>query len=135
MSFRDACIPIRLGWSSPFARWQGPLAELSSLDLAAQVTADALANRGLPAAEITGIVFGWTVPQPVIFYGASTVAARIGAPHATGAMLSQACATSAACLEAAALRVEAGLDELAVVITADRTSNGPVLTYPAPSAG
>ena len=36
--------------------------------------------------------------------------------------------------EAAALRVETGLDELSVVITTDRTSNGPVLTYPAPSA-
>jgi len=134
MSFRDACIPVRLGWSSPFARWQGPLAEVSSLDLAAGVTADALASRGLPASEVTGIVLGWTVPQPEIFYGASTVAARIGAPHATGAILSQACATSAACLEAAALRVETGLDELSVVITTDRTSNGPVLTYPAPSA-
>src|SRR6516165_8446288 len=130
MSFRDACIPVRLGWSSPFARWQGPLAEVSSLDLATRVATDALARFGLPAAEVTGIVLGWTVPQPEIFYGASTVAARIGAPHATGAMLSQACATSAACLEAAALRVEAGLDELSVVITTDRTSNGPVLTYP-----
>src|SRR5262249_55029948 len=134
MFFRDACIPIRLGWSSPFARWQVPLAEAPSLDLAVQVPADALADRGLPATEVTGIVLGWTVPQPEIFYGASTVAARIGAPHATGAMLSQACATSAACMEAAALRVEAGLDELSVVITTDRTSNGPVLTYPAPSA-
>jgi acetyl-CoA C-acetyltransferase len=134
MSFRDACIPVRLGWSSPFARWQGPLAEVSSLDLAAQVTTDALTSRGLPPSEITGIVFGWTVPQPEMFYGASTLAARIGVPNATGAMLSQACATSAACLEAAALRVEAGLDELSVVITADRTSNGPVLTYPAPSS-
>ena len=134
MFFRDACIPVRLGWSSPFARWQGPLAEISSLDLAVQVGADALAGRGLPATEVGGIVLGWTVPQPEIFYGASTVAARIGAPHATGAMLSQACATSAACLEAAALRVDAGLDELAMVITTDRTSNGPVLTYPAPSS-
>jgi acetyl-CoA C-acetyltransferase len=134
MPVRDACIPVRLGWSSPFARWQGPLAERSSIDLAVDVTSRALADRGLPASEATGIVFGWTVPQPEIFYGASTVAARIGAPHATGAMLSQACATSAACLEAAALRVESGLDELSLVITTDRTSNGPVLTYPAPSA-
>ena len=101
MFFRDACIPVRLGWSSPFTRWQGPLAEVSSLDLAVQVTADALADRGLPATEVTGIVLGWTVPQPEIFYGASTVAARIGAPQATGAMLSQACATSAACARAA----------------------------------
>jgi acetyl-CoA acetyltransferase len=30
--------------------------------------------------------------------------------------------------------VEAGLDELSLVVTTDRTSNGPVLTYPAPSA-
>ncbi|MGH3184595.1 MAG: hypothetical protein ACRDOE_22190, partial [Streptosporangiaceae bacterium] len=64
-------------------------ADVTSLDLAAQVTVDALASRGLPAAEVTGIVFGWTVPQPEIFYGASTVAARIGAPYVTGAMLSQ----------------------------------------------
>ena len=134
MYFRDACIPVRLGWSSPFARWQGPLAELSSIDLAVNVAVDALSARGLPASEVNGIVFGWTVPQPEIFYGASTVAARIGAPHATGAMLSQACATSAACLEAAALRVDAGLDELSMVITTDRTSNGPVLTYPSPSS-
>src|SRR5438132_11814381 len=46
----------------------------------------------------------------------------------------RACATSAACLEAAALRVAAGLDELSMVITTDRTSNGPVLTYPSPSS-
>src|SRR3984893_17357921 len=134
MNLRDACIPVRLGWSSPLARWQGPLAELSSIDLAVKVAVDALSGRGLPASEVTGIVFGWTVPQPEIFYGASTVAARIGAPHATGAMLSQACATSAACVEAAALRVEAGLDSLSMVITTDRTSNGPVLTYPSPSS-
>ena len=81
MSFRDACIPVRLGWSSPFTRWQGPLAEVSSLDLAAQVTTDALARSGLPAAEVTGIVLGWTVPQPEIFYGASTLAA--GSAHRT----------------------------------------------------
>ncbi len=134
MQYRDACIPVRLGWSSPFARWQGPLAELSSIDLAVDVTASALSGRGLPASEATGIVFGWTVPQPEIFYGAPTVAARIGAPHATGVMLSQACATSAACLETAALRVGSGLDGLSIVITTDRTSNGPVLTYPSPSS-
>ena len=50
------------------------------------------------------------------------------------AMLSQACATSAACLEAAALRVDAGLDTLSLVFTTDRTSNDPVLTWPAPLA-
>jgi hypothetical protein len=88
MAFRDACIPVRFGWSSPFARWQGPLAELSSIDLAVEVTDRALADRGLPLSEATGVVFGWTVPQPEIFYGGSTLAACIGAPRASGAMLS-----------------------------------------------
>jgi acetyl-CoA C-acetyltransferase len=134
MPIRDASIPVRLGWSSPFARWQGPLAEVSSIELAVDVTSRALADRGLPASEVSGLVLGWTIPQPEIFYGASTVAARIGAPHTSGAMLSQACATSAACVQAAALRVDAGLDELCLVITTDRTSNGPLLSWPAPSA-
>lgn len=135
MPYRDAAIPVRLGWSSPFARWQGPLAELSSIDLAVDVTTRALAERDLPAGELTGLVFGWTVPQHQSFYGASTLAGRIGAGHVTGAMVSQACATSAACVEVAALRVEQGLDELSLAVTADRCSNGPVVTYPRPSAG
>jgi acetyl-CoA acetyltransferase family protein len=134
MSYREAAIPVPLAWSSPFVRWQGPLAELSSLDLAVDVTRRALGERELPATELSGLVFGWSVPQPEIFYGAPTVAGRIGAPGVSGAMLSQACATSAACVEAAALRVESGKDAVSLVVTTDRTSNGPVLTYPWPSA-
>ena len=79
MPVRDAWIPVRLGWSSPFARWQGPLADLSSLDLAVVVTGRALADRGLQVTEVSQLVLGWTVPQPEIFYGATTVAARLGA--------------------------------------------------------
>jgi acetyl-CoA acetyltransferase len=134
MAFRDACIPVRFGWSSPFARWKGPLAELSSIDLAVEVTARALADRGLPVSEATGVVFGWDRAAA----GDLLRWLHPGRPHRRSprlrAMLSQACATSAACLEAAALRVDAGLDALSLVITTDRTSNGPVLTWPAPSA-
>jgi hypothetical protein len=42
MRFDDVVIPLDAAWSSPFVRWQGPAAELSSLDVAAQVTARAL---------------------------------------------------------------------------------------------
>jgi len=48
MPARDACIPVRLGWSSPFARWQGPLAEVSSIDLAVDVPAVSPADLALP---------------------------------------------------------------------------------------
>lgn len=52
------------------------------------------------------LVLGWTVPHKEIFYGAPTVATRIGAEGVTGPMISQACATSVACIEAASATVE-----------------------------
>ena len=93
---RSAFIPAGLCWSSPFARWQGPLAEVSSLELAAGVTERALQERGIAPEALTQIVFGWTIPQEGAFYGAPTLAGRIGAPGITGPMISQACATSVA---------------------------------------
>jgi acetyl-CoA acetyltransferase len=132
--FERAAIPLGLAWSSPFARWQGPLATLSSLELAVDVTARALAERSVAPESLSRIVLGWTVPQQGIFYGAPTVAARIGAPGITGPMISQACATSVACIAAAAAAVESGEDGLILVVATDRTSNGPHLVYPAPDA-
>lgn len=73
-----ACVPLGFAWSSPFARWQGPLAEINSLDLAVDVTGRALKERGLPPEEVTNLVLRWTVPQKEIFYGAPTLAARPG---------------------------------------------------------
>jgi acetyl-CoA acetyltransferase family protein len=131
MKLEKACVPLGFVWSSPFARWQGPLAEVNSLDLAVDVTKRALNERELAPEEITDLVLGWTVPQKEIFYGAPTVAARIGAESVTGPMISQACATSVACIEAAATTVENG--GVTLLVTTDRTSNGPVVTYPSPS--
>jgi acetyl-CoA C-acetyltransferase len=132
MRFSRACIPLGYAWSSPFSRWQGALADLNSVDLAVLVTGRALAERDLPAEAISQLVLGWTVPQKEIFYGATTVAARLGATGVTGPMIGQACATSVACVQAAATAVDAG-EELALVVTTDRTSNGPHLVYPSPS--
>ena len=132
MRFSRACIPLGYAWSSPFSRWQGALADLNSVDLAVLVTGRALAERDLPAEAISQLVLGWTVPQKEIFYGATTVAARLGATGVTGPMIGQACATSVACVQAAATAVDAG-EELALVVTTDRTSNGPHLVFPSPS--
>jgi acetyl-CoA acetyltransferase family protein len=131
--YEHACIPVGAAWSSPFARWQGPFSEISSLELAVLATRRALADRGIPAAEITQIVLGWTVPQEAAFYGAPTVAAKIGAPGVTGPMVAQACATSVAAIALAALTVEGGEDGLNLALLTDRTSNGPHVVYPSPS--
>jgi len=58
MRFNDACIPLPLLWSSPFIRWQGSAADVSSLDLAVQVTRDALAAASFDPAEASQLVFG-----------------------------------------------------------------------------
>jgi acetyl-CoA acetyltransferase family protein len=133
MRFSNAAIPLGLAWSSPFCRWQGPLAEMSSVDLAVDVTARALGSRGLAAADITHYVLGTTVPQVTSFYGVTTITRRLGAPHAMGPTISQACATSAACVQAAATEVELGSHVVAIALTTDRTSNGPTLVFPEPS--
>ena len=132
MRLERACVPLGFAWSSPFARWQGPLAELNSIDLAVDVTGRALEERGLSPEEVTSLILGWTVPQKEIFYGAPTLAARLGAEGVTGPMISQACATSVACV-AAATNHESGDGGITLVVTTDRTSNGPVVTYPSPS--
>ncbi|MGY1813585.1 thiolase family protein [Blastococcus sp. SYSU D00820] len=133
MRYDDVAIPLGSAWSSPFAKWQGTLAEVSSLDVAVAVTTRALADRGIAPEQLDGVVHGWTIPQKDIFYGGPTLAARIGAPDLTGPMVSQACATGVAGLHAAAGAVTAGAGPQ-LVIGADRISNGPTLSWPAPSA-
>ncbi|HEX4520683.1 MAG TPA: thiolase family protein [Gaiellaceae bacterium] len=125
MRFEDSWIPVSASWSSPFVRWQGPAADISSLDLALQVTRDGLARSGVewPVSEL---VLGITVPQKESFYGAPTLAARLGLGHTSGPMLAQACATSVACIHWAAANGRGAR----LVVATDRTSNGPHLVYP-----
>jgi acetyl-CoA acetyltransferase family protein len=134
MRFEKAYIPAGFAWSSPFARWQGALSEVNSLDLAVDVTRAAFERRGFSAEGLTGLVLGWTVPQRDIFYGAPSVAARIGAPGVTGPMISQACATSVACIHSAAATAEGYDSDVTLVVTTDRTSNGPQIIYPKPTS-
>ncbi|UGS36139.1 thiolase family protein [Capillimicrobium parvum] len=133
MRFENTVIPLRAAWSSPFVRWQGATADLNSLELAKQVTGRALRERGTtwPVREL---VLGWTIPQKEAFYGAPTLAAQLGFPGVSGPMISQACATSVAALHAAAATQDVEPMGARLVVTTDRTSNGPHLTYPRTSA-
>jgi acetyl-CoA C-acetyltransferase len=133
MRYQNVAMPQGLLWSSPFTRWQGALSETSSLDLAVNVTRRALRDRKVDTDALDGIVLGLTVPQEGSFFGAPTVAARLGATAVTGPMVNQACATAAASLHTAAATVMTG-GGTQLVVTTDRTSNGPNIVYPAPSA-
>ncbi len=125
-------IPYGAYWSTPFARWQGSLAHLHSMRFAAHVAAAALKRRNIPAESFDYGVLGITVPQRGSFYGLPWLAGMLGAPGLAGPTISQACATGARALRAAASEIREGAATSALIVTADRTSNGPHLYYPAP---
>ena len=129
MRFTRAHIPFGMSWTSPFAKWQGPLAELNSLDLAVDVTGRALADRGLAPQDITEWTLGCTVPQQYGFYGVTGISRRLGAGDHGGPWLSRACATSAVVVEHLATQVELGAHETTIGVVTDRTSNGPLMLW------
>ncbi|MFM8547803.1 MAG: thiolase family protein [Betaproteobacteria bacterium] len=129
---REIAIPYGAYWSTPFARWQGSLAHLHSVRFAAHVARQALERRGIPPEVFDFGVLGTSVPQRASFYGLPWLAGMMGAPTLAGPTVSQACATGARALRAAAAELAEGAATTALVVTTDRTSNGPHLYYPAP---
>ena len=131
MPLTDAYIPYGGYWSSPFARWEGSLAEHHPLELAAETTRDALAARDIPVDGFSSLFLGNTVPSRGSFYGAPWLAGMLGDDSITGPTFAQACATSARVVAAAAQSVQVGDDDAVLCVAADRTSNGPIIDYPA----
>lgn len=134
MSDPIAWIPYGAYWSTPFARWQGAFAELHSLKFAAWVAKRALAKRSIDRGLLDFGVLGMSVPQRGCFYGLPWLTGELAAPHIAGPTIMQACATSARCVSLAAVEVAIGASQAALVVAADRVSNGPHLYYPMPSA-
>jgi acetyl-CoA acetyltransferase len=115
-------------------RWQGAFSELHSLKLASWTAQRALAKRAIDLNTIDFGVLGLTVPQRNSFYGLPWLMGQIGAPHIAGPTIMQACATSARCVSLTAGEIANGGAQAALVVAADRVSNGPHIYYPAPSA-
>jgi len=130
----NAFIPYGIYWSTPFAKWQGSLAHLHSLKLAANVGKQFLSSKNFPMEKIDLGVLGLTNPQPSSFYGLPWVTGMMGLDGVTGPTVHQACATSARSLQMAAQEIAGGSASVALVVTADRMSNGPVVYYPDASA-
>ncbi|CAN5414571.1 thiolase family protein [soil metagenome] len=130
MKFDNAYLSLRHIWSSPFVRWQGSLADVSSIDLAVAVTDAALTRADMDRSTIGQLVLGTTIPQPNSFYGAPWIAARLGMQGISGPHVAQACATSVSCLVSAAMATELDSAMTSLVVAADRTSNGPLLVFP-----
>ena len=129
---RGAFNPYGQYWSTPFARWQGSLAHLHSLEFAAWNARREMARRGLQDLPIDSGVLGMSVPQQGSFYGLPWATGLMGLESVAGPTISQACATSARCVSLAADEVGSGRADCVFLLTADRVSNGPQLYYPNP---
>lgn len=129
----EAYIPYGAYWSSPFARWQGAFSGLHALKFAAHRAQTELRNRAIDGAAFDFGILGTTIPQQGSFFGAPWVTGMLGAGHVSGPTINQACATGARCLATAAQNLATGDTQCVLVITADKTSNGPHIYYPQPS--
>ena len=130
MSFSNAYIPLNHIWSTPFAKWQGTLAEVNSLDLAVETTRSALAARGTATDRFTHWALGQTVIQKGTFFGVTTVSRRLDAGKYAGPWINRACATSAAVIDHLAAQVELGRHSATLGVLSDRTSNAPLVLWP-----
>ena len=127
-------IPYGAYWCSPFARWQGSLQHLPSVDFAAHLARTSLESRGIATDVFDSGILGMTVPQQFSFYGLPWLAGMAGADHIGGPTISQACATSARVLSVASQEIGTGSAQCVLTVTTDRLSNGPHLFYPRPKA-
>jgi acetyl-CoA acetyltransferase family protein len=131
-AFEHVEIPYGAYWSTPFAKWQGSLQHLHSVRLAAHVAKAELAKRQLAPERFDFGVLGITQVQYQSFYGATWPLYEIGMKHVAGPQLSQVCSTGPRVLLTGAAEVQLGMATAALLLGADRTSNGPHIYYPAP---
>jgi len=127
-------IPYGGYWSTPFARWQGSLSHLHSLRFAAHVAKTELAKRDIDPQVFDFGVLGMTRPERGSFYGLPWLMGLAGAGQVGGPTVSQACATSVRAVQTAVQEVDTSMAECALAVTCDRTSNGPHIYYPNPTA-
>jgi acetyl-CoA acetyltransferase len=128
-----AFIPYRGYYSTPFSKWQGSMANESSITLAANTSKRWFTEKKWDPMMFDYLFLGITIGQPQWFYGGPWAAALIGAAQIPGVIISQACTTSATCIFQAGVGIETGLYQEAYCLMTDRCSNGPHTVWPNPN--
>jgi acetyl-CoA acetyltransferase len=128
-----AFIPYGGYYSTPFARWQGTLANENSITLGAETSTRWLAQKNWDPKIFDYLILGITIGQPKLFYGGPWASALIGAIDTPGVVISQACSTATTCICQAGVGVETGLYQNAYTLMVDRCSNGPHTIWPNPN--
>ena len=134
MNLENIEVPYGAYWCSPFAKWQGSLQHVHGFKLTAHMAKAELAKRSVDATAFDTGVVGMTYTQYQSFYGAPWPLYEAGATHTPGHLITQVCATGVRVIFAAVSEIAVGMSEQALVLTAERSSNGPHIVYPAPKA-
>ena len=130
---KKAYIPYKGYYSTPFARWQGTLANENSIAFGAATSKRFFESKQWDPKTIEYVMVGSTVYQKQWFYSGPYAAALMGAEGSPGILLSQACSTSTYSVFQAAMGIETGLFEKSWCLMADRMSNGPHAIWPNPN--
>jgi acetyl-CoA acetyltransferase family protein len=132
--FKNAFIPYKGYYTTPFVKWQGSLASAHPVKLGGATCKRWLAERRpeWDPMEIDYVNFGQTVAMKHAFWNGSWVAALLGAERTVGVWISQACSTFTTMVFDAAMKCEVGAAEWVLNVGADRMSNGPHSVWPNP---
>ena len=130
---KKAYIPYRGYYSTPFAKWQGTLANEHSIVLGAATSKRFFESKGWDPKTFEYFLVGSTVYQKQWFYSGPWAAALMGADGAPGILVSQACSTSTFSIYQAGMGIETGMFNHSWCLLADRLSNGPHAVWPNPN--
>jgi acetyl-CoA acetyltransferase len=127
--FSNVYIPYRGYYTSPFSRYGKTFKNFNSIELSAKTTKTWLESISFNSTKIDFVIYGTSVHQHYGFWAGPWAASMIGS-NTTGTMISQACTTGATSLYYAANNVENGMCKVNYSLTADRVSNGPIVSWP-----
>jgi acetyl-CoA acetyltransferase len=128
--FKNAFIPYRAYYTSPYSRYGKSFKNFNSIELSAKTSKEWLTNRNIDPKIIDYVIYGTSVHQHHGFWAGPWSAALMGCDHTTGHMINQACTTGLLAIYNAATQVESRLCNTTYCLTSDRTSNGPIVNWP-----
>jgi acetyl-CoA acetyltransferase len=128
-----AYIPYGGYYSTPFARWQGTLANENAIVLGSSTSRRFFESKGWNPRMLDYVLVGSTVYQKQWFYSGPWAAAMMGAAETPGVLVSQACSTPTTTIYQAGMGIETGMFANSWCLLADRCSNGPHASWPNPN--
>lgn len=128
-----AFIPYRGYYSTPFARWQGSLANENAIVLGANTSRRFFESKGWDPQSLDYVLVGSTVYQKHWFYSGPWASGMMGATGTPGVLISQACSTPTFTIWQAGMGIETGMFTNSWCLLADRCSNGPHASWPNPN--